>query len=162
MRRRTLWSTTLTLNSTVATGTQIAPVNLLTPLLVGGIGVIGGTVLRTHVNLNFSNLDTDTQPAVVWGLVVYDTTKVSATVPSLISEPNLDWAMYELLTPGTSSGNIVRPENAATTGVWGREYDVKSRRRLHEMEDGFFFCLDNNGSQTLTYSLLLRCLIALP
>jgi len=161
-RRRTLWATTFANNVIVASGAHLVPVNCVGSLITQGVGIIGGTVIRTHVNLNILNLDTDTAPEVQWALLVYDTNKVAAATPNITTELNLDYAMYEMLTPGTSSGNIARPENAPTFGVYGREYDVKSRRRLHEMQDGFFFCLINQGTQSLTLNYLIRCLIMLP
>jgi len=157
-----MWATYQSISTTLASGANSAPADILSGLKQLGVGYLGGTVLRTHVSLSLATGSADTQPGLYWGLIVYDLNKVAAGTPSAASEFYLDWAMLDFITPGTSMGNIARPETAPTSSVWGRTYDVKSRRRLHEPSDAFVFTLFNNSSGNLIYSAFIRSLVTLP
>jgi hypothetical protein len=160
-RRRTIWIRTESGQQTLASATQTG-FDLLTAGRIAGIGLVGCTVLRTHCSANFRTLDTDTRPSVTLGFIVYDQVQWQpATIPAVLTEFNLDWSLRHYLTPGTSPSAVLDPANAPTGTIWGRDYDIRSRRRIHEIGDTYLLMLYNNGSATVTYSLSTAVLVAL-
>src|SRR5208282_2622774 len=98
-RRRHIWAT-LNTTATVATATGITPLDMLGNLEVAGVGIVGGTVVRSHVMLSFSDPNTDTDPGLFWGAVIYDKAKVAANTPAVLTEVGLNWLMIREITPG--------------------------------------------------------------
>jgi hypothetical protein len=154
-RRRTAWSTTFIQNQSVASAAQFSS-NLLNDLLVAGVGVIGGTVLRTHFRISCSSLTTDTNPGFTYGLIVWD--KTAAALPNPNTDLNVDWMLESFISPGTAQG----PIDQGGSVLYGETRDLRSRRRLHELNDNSFVILVNNGSAAATFGLMVKQLIALP
>jgi hypothetical protein len=160
-RRKVLWSAFQLTGQTLAAGTSITPQDILAPLEAAGVGFIGGTVMRTHLALNLSEATADSTIAVVTGTIVFDRSVVTPSIPNVnfgVSGMSDDWAHYRYLSPGLAPNSVV----IGSTVLYGAEYDVRSRRRIHEMNDSYFFCLHNFGSGNLTWGLLARTLVALP
>jgi hypothetical protein len=155
--RRTIWNTAiLSAPGTVLSGAQITPVDVLSGLEVGGVGIAGGTIVRTHVRVNFSGTAADTQPGMVWSLIVWDKT-AAATPPSLIADFYNPWLIYQYCVP-SSHGPI---SNAATTIFYSDEADILAKRRLSQMNDTLLLQMYNPGSQSVKFSYIVRTLIAL-
>jgi len=157
-RRKTMWSTTNVTAGTIATLQSTVPLDLAADLVAAGVGVLGGTVIRTHLRLSCSHPIADTNPGVFYGIIVYDKAHAAAAVPDVSVDFNDDWMYENILSPGTSLG----PVNTSTSFLYGETLDLKARRRLHEINDRPFFILHNNGSTTLTYALFVKQLYALP
>jgi hypothetical protein len=135
-------------------------VDLLAGLEAPGVGIVGGTVVRSHVMLSLSAASTDTDPGIVWGMLVYGKDRVAANAPPVLTDSYLDWLMIRELTPGCAPTSW---QNAAFTNfLFGGEFDVKSKRRLPQMDDSLMLCMFNGGSATLSYTWFIRTLIALP
>jgi hypothetical protein len=117
------------------------------------------TIVRTHIALGISSTDTDTHPEVLLGTIKWDKTVAR---PNVSTNFFTEWASVFYLCPGNARSAIARPENAPTSSVWGDNYDVKSRRRLSEMNDSYWFEMTNLGSQSITYTLLVRTYCLLP
>jgi hypothetical protein len=159
MRRKHIWATS-NVTSSVVTATGITPVDLLAGLETGGVGIVGGTIVRSHVMLSISDPAADTNPGVFWGLVVYGKDRVGANVPPVLTDSYLDWLMIRELTPGCAPTSW--QNSAFTDYLYGGEFDVKAKRRLPQMDDSLFICLYNGGSSTISYTWFIRTLIALP
>jgi len=160
-RRRTLWSTTNINNVSLATGTNGTPTDLLFDLAnLQGVGVIGGTILRTHLIMSFSSLLTDTSPAFNFGIVVYDQVPINSSgiKPDPQTEVNLDWMIDKFISPGTGLQSV----DTSSTFLYGDRIDLKAKRRIHEVNNRPFLCVKNIGNATASYSAWCKMLIALP
>ena len=160
-RRKSIWATSQSSNVALNPGVTITPIDLLAGLEAGGVGIVGGTVTRIHAWLSFSGADTDANPSFIWGMTMWDKSSVGTTNPNVTSDFYIDWLMLRELSPGTSDSSIGAPINAPTEWLYGKEYDIKSRRRIHEMHDSLFFMLGNQGSVAANYSIFVRTLVTL-
>jgi hypothetical protein len=157
--RKHIWATSNVTN-TVATAAGITPVDVLAGLEAPGVGIVGGTVVRSHVMLSISDPAADTNPGILWGLIVYGKDRVGVNVPPVLTDTYLDWLMIRELTPGCAPTTW---QNATFSDyLYGGEFDIKSKRRLPQMDDSLFMCLYNGGSSTITYTWFIRTLLALP
>ena len=158
-RRKLLWATS---NESAAVGSDIGitPIDLLAGLEASGVGIVGGTVVRTHIALALNCLETDTAPGVFWGVLMYAKDQVAANKPPVGTDFYLDWAMQRLISPGLAPNAITQP--TATSTLYGYEVDIKAKRMIKEMDDSYFFCLFNDGTQTVNYTLFAKTLVALP
>ena len=157
-RRKTVWATdTFSAPTTIAAGVQNVFGDLLSGLEAGGVGIIGGTILRTHVRFDVSGTAADTRPGLYWGLIVWDKSQ-AGTVPNPSSDFYVDWSYLTRVVPG-SHGPIV---SASSAILYSDNADVRSKRRLHEMNDSYFLTAFNQGTQNALVSLMVRTLIALP
>ena len=158
-RRRVIWSTLTVVAGSIPSATKAAPLDHLADLEAAGVGVVGATVLRTHVALELHAATTDTSPGVDWGLLQWNKLRASAAdMPDPNTNFHADWAMLRELRPG-----LARSVFTVNSQIFfGSEYDVKARRRLHEMDDTFFFQISNVGTASIVYDLFSRCLVALP
>jgi hypothetical protein len=153
-RRKVVWSSTNVSSTLLSAANNVT--NLTTDLVTAGVGVIGSTIVRTHIRLSCSHLNTDTNPGVTYGLIVLD--KTLASSPNPATDLNADWMLDSFISPGLSQSAI----NNGVSLLYGEVIDVKARRRLHEVNDNCFLALVNDGSTTLTYSLLVKQLYMLP
>jgi len=161
-RRKSIWATSLTSNLSLAAGTTITPIDLLSGLEAGGVGIVGGTVTRCHLALSLEAADTDANPSFIWGMTMWDKSSIGVTNPNVTSDFYIDWLMLRIITPGMAANTTVAPPNAPTEWLYGEEYDIKSRRRIHEMHDSLFFLLGNEGTVAASYTIFARTLVTLP
>ena len=153
-----MWSTTLVNGAVVASNGYAAVTDLSSHLVQAGVGVLGGTLVRTHLLLSVSCLNTDTNPGVFFGVTVFDVTAATPGTPAVDTEFDIDWMYQSFISPGTSPSAVT----FAASTLYGANLDLKSRRRLHEVHDRPLFFLHNNGSANTTYSLWVKALFALP
>jgi hypothetical protein len=153
-----MWSTTFQAGTAIAAVTQLQPIDLAGDLVTAGVGVLGGTIMRTHIRLSVSSTAADTNPGLQYGLVVFDRLQVSPTSPVVLTDLDIDWMIQNFLSPATARNGFL----TATNYLFGEDIDLRSRRRLHEVNDRPFLILRNNGSAGLTFSLMAKMLIALP
>jgi len=154
-RRKVVWATTLVGPTTIVAGALSSGFGLDSDLLTAGSSTLGATVMRTHARLSFSCANTDTNPGVFYGFVVWDTT-IAKPDPQVDLET--DWYHTNLITPGTSPSSV----EIGASDLWGETIDIKARRRLHQMHDHPFLLIKNTGSTTVTVSFFVRTLLALP
>jgi hypothetical protein len=160
-RRKGLWAVKFIDQATLAAAAN-SSIDLLASAEAAGVGIFGGTVVRTHIALGVSSLDTDTHPELLLGTIVWDKTTILGNSPDVSADFLVDWLSYFYLSPGNALNALARPENAPTSSVWGQNYDIKSRRRLREQNDSYFLQLHNLGSQTITFTYVVRTLVLLP
>jgi hypothetical protein len=160
-RRKGLWAVKFADQGSLGAAANIS-LDLLASAEAAGVGIFGGTVVRTHLALGVSSLDTDTHPELLLGTIVWDKTTVLGNSPDVSADFLVDWLSYFYLCPGNATNALARPENAPTSSVWGKDYDIKSRRRLREQNDSYFIQMHNLGSQSITYSFVCRTLVLLP
>jgi hypothetical protein len=129
---------------------------------VAGVGIVGGTAVRTHVWLSLGAVNADTSPSFISGLIVFDKSDTSANRPNVLSDFYTDWMHLRQISPGTAMNSIAFPTNAPTNALYGADYDIRAKRKIHEMNDSLFFCLANQGSAAENYSFFIRTLVMLP
>jgi len=127
-----------------------------------GAGIIGGTIERVHLALSISNVNADTAPGGIVGLIVYDKTVINGSTPQVRTDGDADWMHYRQFAPGLAPNSQAWPTATPTQVLYGIEYDIKSRRILHELNDSLFLCLGNTGTSALQYSALVRTLVRMP
>jgi len=153
-----MWSTTQVNNTLIASGAQNVPIDLALDLVTAGVGVLGGTLVRTHLGLSLAAPIADGNPGVTYGIVVYDKAHVTVNQPSITSDVNIDWMIEKLCTPGTSDQSMT----SSSSFLFGTQLDLRSKRRLHEVDDRPFLVILNNGTMSVTFSVFAKCLFALP
>jgi hypothetical protein len=142
----------------VVAGTQIAPQDLSVDLATPGVGYLGGTIMRTHLRISCSSLLTDGSPGAFYGIVVWDKQVASATSPNVATDFNVDWMIQRLITPGTANQVVT----SSTSYLYGDTIDIKSRRRVHEVNDHPFFYFANTGTANMNLSFFAKQLYARP
>jgi hypothetical protein len=159
-RRRTVWATTNQAGLTVTAGGSITPISLTASLRTAGSSVLGATIIRTHFRVGFSagTSPLDLAPAFAYGFVVWDKTKATASEPNAAVDNDIDWMLQTIVNPATAYNSILD----SVTVLYGDRGDLKSRRRLHEMNDDAFFVCNNLGTQSGTVGLFAKTLLALP
>jgi len=161
-RRKVIWATSQVSNTQLNPGVNITPIDVLAGLESGGVGIIGGTVVRAHVWTSFSAADTDASPSFIWGLSMWDKSSLGTSNPNVQTDFYADWLMLREISPGSAQNTTPAPINAPTEWLYGAEYDVKSRRRIREMHDTLVMCLGNQGTVAANYSWFIRTLVMLP
>ena len=155
-RRKTVWARSLSGTINVPAATFMPSIKLLDPLEVAGSSTLGVTVVRSHIRLALTSPTTDTRPSLVWGLLVFD--EIVPNRPNPSSDLNTDWMHWAFLDPSTSMTSFL----ATSTVFWGETYDIKSQRRIHQLNDALFFTLQNQGSATLSVFVAASILLKLP
>jgi len=153
-RRKLVWATFNTEAATTVAGATSSNQDLLGNLTVSGVGIFGGTIMRTHIKLYATCLGTDTSPGAYIGCLVHDK---NDTANDPHTDFGADWMLNTVFSPADSGTYIT-----LTALQFMREWDLKSKRRLHEVGDAYHFRLHNTGSQTLTWTLFVKTLVALP
>ena len=153
-----MWSTTLNSNLAIAAGVQATPIDLSADLVTAGVGSLGGTVVRTHMRISVSSLIADTNPSIFYGVVIYDRSVVGVNVPAVATDFNIDWMIQNFLAPGAAKTAFIN----ATNFLYGEDVDLRSKRKLHEVNDRPFLVLQNSGSLACAVTVFTKMLIALP
>ena len=160
-RRKLVWSTVDT-GLTVPLATGFQNLDLLTDLKVGGASVLGSTIMRVHLVFSPSSAVTANDGIYV-GLGVFQqddvgtfTAATGANVVNANAQREVDWMMWEHRVATPTYGY----ESANNHIVW----DVKSRRRLEELQQTLVFSYAPQGVATVPATGLLtgRVLVALP
>jgi len=136
-------------------------VDLLTSLKVAGASVLGSTVMRSHLYLALNGVTAgdDIYTGVFVGVsdqVGTFTAATGAAVPNPLSMPTIDWMWwahhFALPTYGGEAANNTIP------------YDIKSKRKLEELEQSVIFSVLDHSvtTQPVVANLNGRVLIALP
>jgi hypothetical protein len=119
-----------------------------------GVGIVGGTIARTHARVYATCLATDTKPGFVWGTIVTDQ---ALSKPDPSSDFFISWLHWGYVTPQTQG-----PVQGSIATQFGEVADIRSRRRLDEMGDKYFLVLANTGSAALSITYGIRTLVLLP
>jgi hypothetical protein len=152
-RRKLLWSSTFVTGTSVAAGALANDINLIADLQAAGVGVIGGTIMRSHVDLGFTCTAADTAPGWAVGLMVDDVN----VVLDPFSDRNADWMYDRIWAPGNETAVPV-----LTALQYAHSIDSKSKRRIHEVADTYHLRIKNMGSAAGTVSVWAKVLVALP
>ncbi len=125
---------------------------LATSLENAGQSHLGITIMRTIVTLQVQNWAGVTD-AIFMGLVIGRPADVGTT-PLLGSMPGLDWYWREQLLPVA---------NGAAVNVSQRyDYDVRSKRKMAEVDQRDLLCFDNISAASKNIQFFVRTLVALP
>jgi hypothetical protein len=119
--------------------------------------------MRTHTNIGCTGLNADTGPSCQLGWIVSSAPGGGSTVPSPLNDVGDDWMMLRLLYPACAFNSWSSPVAGPFTAIqYGMEYDLKSKRRIEELGEKYYFAITNTGSANLTFSTWHRTLVALP
>src|SRR5271170_7777487 len=102
-RRKVIWATSQVSNTQLNPGVNITPIDVLAGLESGGVGIIGGTVVRAHVWTSFSAADTDASPSFIWGLSMWDKSSLGTSNPNVQTDFYADWLMLREISPHAAS-----------------------------------------------------------
>ena len=161
-RRRTTWATFDDAVSVATGGTHYQTNNMLTNYAGAGGSIAGITILRTHLRL------TQTSAAVAadnfyFGIIRGQNEDVGGDVvgaPRPLNDFYEDWAWWQHYTVQGSAGGSAWNVGAANIV----ELDVKSRRKLPELQMTWNYVLQVNvsGTSPALFRCAGRVLIALP
>jgi hypothetical protein len=88
------------------------------------------------------------------GLRVGDDTDLLATGPDPFTDWNLDWSLLRQIYP--------RATGAAVDQNIELEFDVRSMRKMHPLNDHYYLAIHNENVVAETVGLFARTLVALP
>jgi len=149
--RQRVWST-FDNNSTVASGLA-GDVDLLAPLEVAGASVLGCTVLRTLIKVY-----------VPWSGVAGDGIYAGTMVGNLsdVGTGRLDPGPAAAEDDWAFLTRVFQPFTGAAADA-NREYfwDIKSKRRIEELNSRWVFAWHNLAAGNKTISIYVRTLVAL-
>ena len=150
-RRKLIWGTTQvqTFNVPANTGHVF---DLLSVLEVAGASTLGITIMRTHVRMQI-NLGASGDFLQI-GLLIGRDADVGLAVPTPFNEPELDW-MWDTVEFARASG-------AAIDSPFTVEYDVRSKRKMEELNQRYLLCVYNSAAAAHNVSYFVRTLVALP
>jgi hypothetical protein len=144
----------------VAAGAKLPDRDLLLQLETPGASILGSTIMRTHTSLAIGWALADTQPSLVIGFIVDNAPTVTNLDPSVAFGD--DWLHLQQLAPGTVNRQMMLPSGTPTNYFAGHEFDLRGKRRIHQLGMRYFMCLTNNGNSTLQINAFTRTLVALP
>ena len=152
-RRKLVWA--LSDVSTAVAAGGLANIDLLAPLEVAGASKLGSTVMRIRGSIAVTWASTTDLSTM--GLVVVRATDLGPGLgpnPSLAADREVDWMWIYRFWSDTSGGAdpIQKPF----------EIDVRSKRRVEEMDQTLALQMANGNAATQTFKVFLRVLIALP
>ena len=117
--------------------------------------------MRTHTQLFFQTMLTDTAPVVNFGLVVSSAPATGAPNPA--ADFGDDWMLLQSKAPYTEMDHILSPSTGTPTAIlWGHEIDNRSKRRIEELGEKYYLSINNGGTSAITISSFTRTLLALP
>lgn len=157
-RRKLIWCTTnLALTGTSAG--HVTNVDLLADLAVAGASRLGSTIMRTHVSLSNSSAVAAGNDFYFGLLVGRNNDLETDLVPAVhtlnvATQPELDWMFWKhyVAAPTFDAGgsNII-------------DLDVKSKRKLEELDQTYLACVGFGvAAGNVSLQLVARTLVALP
>jgi hypothetical protein len=156
-RRQLVWATDSLTATSIAAGAKLNQRDLLANLETPGAGILGATVIRTHSAWTFSWSTTDTAPALTVGYIVDDAPTVTNLDPSTAFSD--EWMLLVSLTPGNINRQMILN---GTTLYGGHEIDLRSKRKLHQLNVKYFLAATNVGTAAVSVACFTRTLLALP
>jgi len=155
-----VWATTIQDGLAINSGTFQTPLQLLGNLQVAGSSILGATIMRTHAVINVAWSTSDNDPNIVFGFIVSDVGVAggNAQNPIVSAGWGVDWMLWKAFMPSQSPSVVT----AGTSWLAGTEIDLRSKRKVEELGDAYFFCCSNGGSAQVTVDVFARILIALP
>jgi hypothetical protein len=162
-RRKLVWAT-LDTGVNIAANNSFQNIDLLQALKVSGAGgfTLGSTVVRTHLALHITST-VATGDGLYLGEFVGTNDEVGSftaatgtNVPNPSAQPEADWMMWE----HRAAAPQYNYEASNNHVIW----DIKSKRKLEELQQTLIFSILANGVGTLPLTGLLtaRALVALP
>lgn len=154
-RRKLVWATQQSTSVALPTGNK-QNIDLLGNLETAGSSILGATVMRTHTIVNCVEANADTGKGVFLGWIVDSATTATTIDPS--TGFGFDWMLLTVLPPELGKSEFLDGTNLR----WAQEYDLRSKRKIEELAEKYFLCIQNQGSGTVTFSSFSRTLLALP
>jgi len=159
-RRKLVWATAVGTHTGVAAAGKFND-DLLANLEVAGSSVLGATIMRTHLSIAITDVTTGAPAMGVYvGLIVSTAPTVTNLDPSTAFGD--DWMLLTSFGPGTSNGNVALFGASNVTIYYGSRFDVRSKRKIEELGEKYFLCVQNSGANSVNIGTFTRTLIALP
>ena len=151
-RRKLVWAT-LDQSVTIPAG-QISNVNLLAALSVAGSSLLGVTVGRTHIRIQATTATAGDLVRI--GLVIGRATDVGINIPGQQdpANPELDWMLLDR--------RAVQGQETNVAGKPCYSYDLRSKRKMQELNQAYVLALQDSGAASSTWQLWARTLVMLP
>ncbi len=152
-RRKLVWAT-LDQSVNIPAG-NVSNTNLLALLAVAGSSLLGCTVMRTHVRIT-SMSGAVANDLLRVGLIVARVADVGLGVAGAVTaaDPELDWMLLDR--------RVVRGQLTNVDPRAEYEYDVRSKRKLQELNQAYVLSLVPSSAAASVWQLWARTLIALP
>jgi hypothetical protein len=103
--------------------------------------------------VSFGNADTS--PGVFWGALVFD--KVVANKPDASADFETDWMYLTEFGPADSLSAVT----FGTSVLTSTSVDLRAKRRLPQLSDGYFLVLKNASSGNIAVTTFNRVLLGL-
>ncbi len=127
----------------------------MAPLEVAGSSTVGITVMRTHARIRIRSWSTTVADKANYGFMIGRTDDVGVT-NDLAANTELDWMLYDELWAEWDSGALVAGVST------NRVVDLKSKRRMGELNQRYLFCAhDFTAAAGTSWDLFARTLIYL-
>jgi len=126
-----------------------------------GAEAVGTTIMRCHLTVVPRAL---AAADMFWvGLHVYDlgditgAVTVSANIANPKDNPYVDWMYARRFIADSQESNVI-------SGRSGLDLDLRSKRKLHQVQEAFGLCIyqESVGTVAKTYDIFARTLLALP
>ena len=152
-RRRLTWAT-VDQSLTLAAGAG-SNVDLLALLNVAGSNIIGLTVMRTHLELGITTTVSVGDRLRV-GLAIGKASDLGPIAAGDLTpaDPGLEWQLWRHETASPTFS-----EDGSNNNL---RYDVKSRRRIRQLNDRYILSTLNSVGVSKTFTIQGRVLCALP
>ena len=157
-RRKLVWATDFFSGVNVGAGAKLPQRDLLANLEVAGSSVLGATIMRTHFRFVAQGVLTD-GPSLFHGFIVNTAPTVTNLDPSSSAAFGYDWMLLDTLSAGTAL-NSYSP--TSTTLTFGTTIDLRSKRKIEELAEKYWYVLTNVTASAITVSGFTRTLVALP
>lgn len=161
-RRKLVWDTARAINDLVAGDT--INFDLLAPLRTAGSSVLGVTVMRTIVRMWVIPAGSQVAGETFsWGVLVGQDSDLGMNVagqPDPSTDLFLDWAyITDEVATGSAPARYSHGNLAYANSI---EQDIRSRRRVQEMNQTWSMCISSDAPTGLTVVSYTRVLLALP
>lgn len=160
-RRKLVWARQLNHTPAAIAAGAVVVIQPLTNFRAGlGADLIGSTIMRTRLTFNVSNAVANHAIMVDMAMGVFpenEATQTPLLSPSV--DVHEDWMFWHMIdaNPGAATGEFAHP------GPYAQEFDIKSKRRLDELQqDLILFVRNAHPTDAVNYAYATSVLIALP
>jgi len=121
-----------------------------------GADVLGSTIMRIRMIFSVQGTEPLERVNLTHGAGVFPETLAVAEMDPF-NNIHLDWMFWESTIASTAR------DSATTVGMISNEHvDIRSKRKLDELQDGLFLAAHNNSPSDVIYHWTTSVLIALP
>lgn len=126
----------------------------------GGAQPVGSTIGRVRMDITFTTAGASpgSTTGLIGGLIIGTSSLVDVPDPGTADERYADWMWWRFLSIHRNSSLV----NATGVSVATFEVDVKSMRRMEELQETLWLVFDNPSPATINVSVTASVLLMLP